>query len=80
MKTKNEYTVIKDGEGWGVEWDGCLINDAPMSKQEAIKLAAECGVIDTTYKFVDGNPSELFAEQTIAQNVNYQPKDETCIQ
>ena len=46
--------VVRDGEGWGVEWNGALINDYPMSKAKAKELAKKFSNPD--YRFVDDNP------------------------
>ena len=38
-----KFTVVRDGEGWGVaDETGTLINDAPMGKAEAKQLALKC--------------------------------------
>ena len=50
-----EYIVVKDGNGWGVEWEGALINLAPMSKTEAQTLADDCNAPDDGY-YTDENP------------------------
>ena len=52
----SKYTVVKDGGGWGVEFDGALVNDAPISKADAQKLAAECNRPANNH-FADENPN-----------------------
>jgi hypothetical protein len=39
----NGFKVVKDGKGWGVvDTTGAFINDKPMNKKTAKKLANDC--------------------------------------
>ena len=40
--TEPKYTVVRDGDAWGVEWKGALVNDEPMSKIDVQDLADKC--------------------------------------
>lgn len=51
----DEYTVVKDGNGWGVMWHDALVNDEPMSINDACLLAYYCNTPDDGY-FTDESP------------------------
>jgi len=54
--TRKDYKLARDGSGWGVLWEGALINQEPMTKAEAQKLEDECNSTPTTRRFADENP------------------------
>jgi len=45
--------IVKDDAGWGVEFDGALINNTPMSYEDAKKLVAQC--LDPDGPYTDEN-------------------------
>ena len=51
----DEYTVIRDGNDWGVEWHGAFVNEAPITWAEAQLLADECNKPDPT-RYADETP------------------------
>lgn len=55
MTKELEYTVERDGEGWGVIWRDAFVNQEPLkTKNEAIALANECNA--------PGSPFYLYTE------------------
>lgn len=50
-----QYIVVKDGDGYGVEWHGAFINEQPMSKADAQELANYCNT--PSPRPVDVNPT-----------------------